>query len=358
MIPLAIFMAFAAFYVIISLASGSDVLFRPVWDIGHYLSIAERGYEVYPCDPEIHWPIGEICGNVGWYPAWPVAVKILSIGQVSFGIRFLPFLFGLLGFILFYQLVLRLADTRAAIIATIALASTPTAFYYLTGFPYSFILTLFVVYLLYLYNDRAWGRLYILPIIAVLISLTYPSAILTAIIPLVMLVDSYRRKVRKPSVSRIVKDILYYLVPFAVGPLLLSLYFYFTFDDFLLILHFQEKYHRSWAFPLTVIWNSMLQFPALYVENASVLFYGLILLIFTRYRLKPELIAFLLLFFFFSPATGSITSVYRHYILLFPAAIIIGTSERPLWIKIVYMALGLALSIFRMYPIFMDGRLI
>jgi hypothetical protein len=173
-----------------------------------------------------------------------------------------------------------------------------------------------------------------------------------------MLIDGYRKKARKPGVSQIIRDALFYLVPFAVGPLLLSLYFYFTFDDFLLILHFQEKYHRSWAFPLTVIWESLLQFPALYVENGSVLFYGFVLLVFSRFKIRPELIAFLLLFFFFSPTTGSITSVYRHYILLFPAAMIIGTSQRPLWVKIVYMLLGLSLSFFRMFPIFADGRLI
>ena len=69
LIPVAIFIAFAALYVILSLANGSDILFRPVWDIGHYQSIAERGYEVYPCDPAVHWPLGEICGNVGWFPA-------------------------------------------------------------------------------------------------------------------------------------------------------------------------------------------------------------------------------------------------------------------------------------------------
>ena len=356
--PAGVFGAFAVLYILISLINGNDLLFKPVWDIGHYQSIAERGYEVRPCDPAVDYPIGDICGNVGWFPTWPLVVKILSFGQVPFGLKVLPFLFALLGFILFYNLLLRLAGSQAAVIGTIALAATPTAFYYLTGFPYSLILVLVAAYLCFLYGPDARGRRYALPALALLISLSYPPAFLAAVIPLVMVLKQFMKKEHRPSVTTGLKDLAYYVVPFALGPLLLSAYFYFKFDDFFLITHFQAKYYRSWDFPLSVIWQSFLKFPALYVENASVLFYGLILVVFAPYRLKSELIAYFVLFLFFSPATGSITSVYRHYLLLFPAAMIIGSSPRPLWVKAVYIALGLLLSLLRFYPIFMNGRLI
>ena len=139
-----------------------------------------------------------------------------------------------------------------------------------------------------------------------------------------MVFDQYRGRTSTATPAKITKELLYHLAPFVLGPLMLSLYFYVKFDDLLLIVHFQEKYARSWAFPLTVIWDSLLQFPALYVENASVLFYGLAFLLFAPYRLKPELVAFAAVLFFFSPATGSITSVYRHYIILFPVAMMMG----------------------------------
>lgn len=358
LVPAVVFAAFAVLYITIALVDGNDVLFKPVWDIGHYQSIAERGYDVRPCDPAVDYPVGDICGNVGWFPAWPLVVKVLSLGQVSFGLKVFPSLFALIGFVLFYNLLMRLADGCAALIGTVALAATPAAFYFLTGFPYSFILALFTAYLYCLYTPNIRGRRYALPILALVISLSYPPAFLTAIIPLVLVVKRFFKKEDHPRITAGLKDLAYYLVPFALGPLLLSTYFYFKFDDFFLITHFQAKYYRNWAFPLTVVWQSLLQFPALYVENASFLFYGLTLLIFAPYRLKSELIAYFVLFLFFSPATGSITSVYRHYLLLFPAAMVIGTSPRPFWVKAVYIAVGFILSLLRFYPIFLSGRLI
>ncbi len=357
-VPSGIFAAFAALYVIITLIGGSDLLFKPVWDIGHYQTIAQSGYEIHPCDPAVDYPVGRYCGNVGWFPAWPLALKILSLNQVTIGIRILPYIFALLGFVLFYNILRFLANTTAAVIGTVALASLPGAFYFLTGFPYSFMLALFSLYLYYLYRAEARGRKYLLPIIAVLISLSYPSAFLTAVIPFIMVVREYFSDRKNRSIGSVTKDLAYYLLPFALGPLLLSLYFYLTFDDFLLILHFQEKYARQWNFPLIVIWRSLTEYPALYVENVALLYYGLIFIVFPRYRSKPELVGYFLLFYLFSPATGSIMSVYRHYLLLFPAAMIIGSSDRPLWVKISYAALGLALSLLRFFPIFMNGRLI
>lgn len=357
-IPAGIFVVFAALYVIITLISGSDLLFRPVWDISHYLTIAQSGYEVHPCDPAVDYPVGRYCGNVGWFPAWPLAVKILSLGQAGIGIRVLPYVFALIGFILFYNVLRSLAGFRAAVVGTAAMASLPGAFYFLTGFPYSFMLTLFSLYLYYLYRAEARGRRYILPLIAVLISLCYPSAFLTAIIPFIFVIREYLSGGEKRSIGSAAGKLAYYIIPFALGPFLLSLYFYLKFDDFLLILHFQEKYARQWNFPLTVIWRSLIDYPALYVENAALLYYGMVFFIFARYRTKAELVGYVLLLYFFSPATGSVMSIYRHYLMLFPTAMIIGASDRPTWVKVAYVAVGLALSLLRFYPIFMKGHLI
>ncbi|MDD4051531.1 MAG: glycosyltransferase family 39 protein, partial [candidate division Zixibacteria bacterium] len=190
--PVLVFVLFAGLYLTITLVNGSDFLFRPVWDIEHYRTIALRGYEVYPCDPAIHYPMGDICGNVGWFPAWPIILKILSLGQVDFGLIYFPYLFALAGFVLLYRVLLDLADRKAALIGVIALAATPGAFYYLTGFPYAFILFLFGLYLYYFYHPEARGRFYILPIVALIFSLSYPSAFLAAIIPVVSVIYRFR----------------------------------------------------------------------------------------------------------------------------------------------------------------------
>jgi hypothetical protein len=369
-IPAIIFAVFVGLYIGISVFNHNDLLFRPVWDIDHYRSIAEEGYIARPCDPAYDYPKGDICGNVGWFPLWPLAVKTLSFGQISIGLKILPFLFTFLGLVLFYKVVLILCDQSKTIIATAAIAAGPTAFYFLTGFPYALLLFLFSAYLFYLYSERAAYRRIALPLIAVLLSLTYPSAFLIAVIPLVMKFNHYRKTVLRPTTGMIVKDALYYLLPFSLGPFLLSLYFYVKFDDFLLMLHFQEKYDRNWDFPLTVIWNSLKDFALIsdahfmdmkhtnYLANFVIIWYGLIFILFFPYRLKPELVLFFLVLFLFSPATGAVISIWRHYLLLFPASIVIATSPRPVWLKISYAALGLVLALLIYFPKFMAGFLI
>jgi hypothetical protein len=259
---------------------------------------------------------------------------------------------------LFYVLLRRLYESETALIGTIALAAAPTAFYFLTGFPYSFFLALFVLYLLYLYDQDARGRIFVLPLSAFLISLTYPSAILALIVPLVFLIRQYRSGEHSLTVSSSLRDLAFHIFPFIAGPLVLSIYFYFTFDDFLLIMHFQEKYYRNWNFPLLVIYRSMVDFSAHAAENWAVIWYGLIFFLFYPYRVKPELVAYFILFFLFSPTTGSTFSIFRHYLLLFPAIMVIAAAPRPKWFKFAYMLFGLLLALLLFFPTYLRGFLI
>jgi hypothetical protein len=299
-----------------------------------------------------------------------LAVKVLSAGQAAYGILILPYLFGLLGFIWLYNVILKMADARAALIGITALAASPTGFYFLTGFPYSFILFLFAAYLYYLYEPQARGRVFILPVLGIILSLAYPSAFLTAIIPLVMVLKRHFRDKPQAGAMRLAKDLVYYVLPFALGPFLLSVYFYFKFDDFLLILHFQEKYQRNWDFPLAVIWQSMTYFKfsttahfmqiehTYFAANFIILWYGLIFFIFAPYRTKAELVAYVLLLYLFSPATGTVFSIWRHYVLLIPAAMMIAFSARPAWVKYAYIALGLILALMIYFPTYIRGYLV
>lgn len=369
-VPILIFLLFAGLYISLSAWFGSDFIFRPAWDIGHYQSIAEGGYIARPCDPAVDYPMGEICGNVGWFPGWPLTVKILSLGQVAYGLKILPYIFTLAGFIFFYRFLRNHSGSKAAIIGTIALAASPTAFYFLTGFPYAFLLFLFMAYLFYLYAPRAGGRKYLLPIIAFIFSLTYPPAFVMALIPMVRSIIRFRNHATTQPAGKAVLESLYYIVPFALGPLVLSLYFWIKFDDFMMIIHFQEKYDRQWGFPGAVIWQSLKNFQftcnayfmdpihSYFHANFVILWYGLIYLVFIPYRVRTELVLFSLCLFLFSPTTGSVFSIWRHYLLLFPAAMIIGSSGRSLPTKIIYLALGLFLALAIYFPEYIDGFLV
>lgn len=368
-VPAVIFVLFAAFYLIYANSFGSSIMSESAWDITHYQTIAEDGYTARPCTA-YDYPPGDICGNVGWFPAWPMMVKLMAHGQIPNGIIVFPYLFALYGFILFFKLFVRLSGFKEAVLGTIALGATPTAFYLITGFPYAFMLFLFASYLYLLYNREIRFAKYLLPVVAIIYSFCYPPAFLTAVIPLIYLIQSYRQKASLPNVKKILSDVAYYILPFAAGPLLLSLYFYFKFDDFLMILHFQEKYQRNWNIPFIEIYKSLSNFRwssdfdikslnhTYFAANFVIIWYGLILLLFYPYRVKTELVVYSFVLYLFSPATGSVMSIWRHYILLFPVIMILATSDRPLWVKAAFVALGFLIAVCIYFPNYLNYRLI
>lgn len=360
-IPAALFLVFAGIYLSISIYNKNYNLFLPVWDIDHYLTISEIGYQVYPCTPGVEYPAGKICGNAGWYPFWPLVVKIfrpLLGGSSQLAFIGLAFLFTFLSFQLLYRWAQAAYDRLTAIIAVAALAFSPSGFYLLSGFPYALFILLFTLYLYLYYNENIRFRMAALFLIALGISLTYPTGLLLLLIPLIgNLRNRLREKSRLQSASFWLRQILYAL-PFILGPLLLWSYFYFKFDDFFLQLHFQEKYQRTWDFPLTVIFQSFTHYPWHTPENLTLLWYGLAFFIFFPYRVGIELVSFSLVMFLFSPATGTTMSLYRHYLIIFPLYLMIAASPRPRWFKMVYILLGLAISLLKLFPLFLNLRLI
>src|SRR5688572_5302295 len=50
------------------------------WDSGHYLHIAGKGYEFFPCAGKFGYPdtATEHCGNTGWFPGYPLLVGALG----------------------------------------------------------------------------------------------------------------------------------------------------------------------------------------------------------------------------------------------------------------------------------------
>jgi len=358
LIPLVIYLALLGIYSGFSAIEDNSFLFRPVWDIDHYVTISEQGYIKHPCNPGLHYPLGDICGNVGWYPMWPLVVRTFRpvLGnsyQTSF--LTLAYIFGAAGFILMFLLVDRLHGFKTAILTVSALAFGPSAFYYLTGFPYALILFLFVIYLHLLYREQDIIREIGLFASALMLSLSYPSGLLFAVIPLIWYWSEKERDYK--SINYWLK-MARYLVPFALGPLILWTYFYIEFDDFFLQLHFQEKYNRNWAFPLWTMAKSLINNPIFSPENLTMLWYGLIFAAFYPYRIRKELWIFGLVMYFFSPATGSMMSLYRHYLIIFPVFMIIGASARPAWFKILYIASGIFLALYIFFPTFINSRLI
>ncbi|MFE9629458.1 hypothetical protein [Streptomyces sp. NPDC006463] len=57
---------------------------RHRWDSGHYLSIAKTGYEMFWCrDRYANFP-DVMCGNVAWFPGYPMSVRVVSASGLSY----------------------------------------------------------------------------------------------------------------------------------------------------------------------------------------------------------------------------------------------------------------------------------
>lgn len=49
------------------------------WDSGHYLGIAEVGYDLEPCREDSGYANGLWCGNAGWFPGYPWVIRLMSL---------------------------------------------------------------------------------------------------------------------------------------------------------------------------------------------------------------------------------------------------------------------------------------
>nr|MBN2278187.1 hypothetical protein [candidate division Zixibacteria bacterium] len=360
LIPIIIYLVFIALYIGISRSSHNDYLFLPIWDIRHYLDISEIGYQVYPCTPGVDGYAGQVCGNSGWFPMWPLTVKLIRPllgGSSKTTFIGLVFLFTLLFFILLFRFMERYYGLKAAVITLSAIAFGPASFYLLTGFPYALLCLLLMIYLLLLYHPQTMAIRIGLFLIALAISLSYPTGILMALLPTVYFIGevSDRKQSFRSPANWI--NLAGYVVPFILGPLLLWLYFYLEYDDFFLQLHFQEKYHRTWAIPFWIMLKSLFKEPLVSPENLSILWFGLTFIIFFPFRLRRELWILGIVMYLFSLTTGTTMSIYRHYLIIIPIYMIIGSSDRPLWLKTGYIILGLLIALKVLFPLFMAYRL-
>ncbi|MFF4098977.1 hypothetical protein [Streptomyces sp. NPDC001903] len=57
---------------------------RRRWDSEHYLSIARTGYELFRCRERYPEFPDVLCGNVAWFPGYPMGIRALSATGLSF----------------------------------------------------------------------------------------------------------------------------------------------------------------------------------------------------------------------------------------------------------------------------------
>jgi hypothetical protein len=142
------------------------------WDSGHYLTIAERGYEFMSCAELEGYNPAHWCGNSGWFPGYPYLLRGLRYltGAPTMLLEVLVSqAFAFVDLLLVWNLFL--GRRQAALLLLAAFA--PGTYYFLVGFPMSMAVC-FMLLALWAQRERHhFGAL----LAGVAAGLTYPSGI-------------------------------------------------------------------------------------------------------------------------------------------------------------------------------------
>jgi hypothetical protein len=354
LIPVTAWLIFCAVYLILFSQNDRYPSLERIltqWDGQHYLSIARDGYEMFPCPNLPRY----ICGNIGWFPLYPLIASAVSFTGVDvriavLAVSWVSFLFAL---ILFYRIVTRRAGERVALWSLIALTATPAGFYFLTAFPYSLLLLISII--AFDMMDRGAFRLLWLPV--GLAAVTYPSGVVLALPVLILMITNWGSlspKGRVHLVTALCAPILSLTIYF--------LYYWYKFGDFFLYVKFQGQsyYAHELAFPLVTIYRSITTLSFSDPVFLSIFFtIGCSIVFFTR-RLALTWQSWLWGILLFTPTMGTTDCYYRHIIVAFPLAVCIGLSAekgKRRFLAWGAIALGAALM-WRVYLLtYMNGRL-
>ncbi len=291
------------------------------WDGQHYNTIAYSGYEAFPC-PENN---SLICGNVGWFPFYPMVGRIVGTVLSFFGAGFrwaLPVtsLLSLWGaLLLLFSMVEKRYDLRTAIYSITAMLLFPSSFYFATAFPYSLFLLLSL--LVFYFLERKYYLLSSIP--AGLLSITYPSGIVIALPILWVLLSERKNLTNKNRLSLLIS-----FMSTGFSLLMYSLYNSWRFGDFFLYLHFQQKpyYAHDAAFPMVTIFKSLATFQFGHPVYIMLVFIILAVILFYNKKTLVSWQIFMFGILLFTPTAGTTDCYYRHIVAAFPLFVMIGNS--------------------------------
>lgn len=154
---------------------------RVRWDSGHYLTIAQSGYEVFRCgeDPSLAWYApDDWCGNTGWFPLYPYLIRGLSALTT---VR--PDVMGVLiaeacalGALILVWRLLGSRLTPRNLACLVLAAALPAGVYYHAVFPMSLVALLTLLALLLLRR----GNWLMAGLVGGLAAMSYPIGVLLA----------------------------------------------------------------------------------------------------------------------------------------------------------------------------------
>ncbi len=362
LLPVSVFLLFALFYYGYSeyhnrhSSDGDSFGFVNTWLRGRFDQGIYRGIGVvgYSSAKRSGWyPGASIVGGLSWRLAG--RPKERGIGAVIFYLGFyIPsFLCGIAFFYCFYRYAYLKWGVRAGVLSLASLVCFPPSFYFLTAFPYNMSLACMTAYLLVYMGASRYRQLW-LWVIAFLCSITYPTAALFVIFPLV---DEFVKQLRGKRFRFF--PYVFYGLPFVLGPLAFFTHLYFVTGDFWGYVHHQgHHYNRVFGQPLAVVLDSFRENTIMFPENIVAIAIGFYIALFANKAIGFSLWLYVLTLLVFSPMTGSFQCVYRHYLLAFPLHYLFATSEKHISVKLVVLAICCWLCVKHFFLMYLTMQLV
>jgi len=218
------------------------------WDSMHYLAIATSGYEFFSCGRLAGFDPTQWCGNAGWFPGYPLLIRILStfyVDEVTAGFLISNiFYFGCL--LLLREVIEQAAPKRNNTVCFLMSSVFPGAIFYHAVFPTSMLMFFALLSLLLLARGYyLWASL-----AAACGAFVYPTGfLLTGMVSAGVLAAT-----KMPWPRRLAEAMLYGTISIAglFAVLLIHQLLIGHWDAFLLV---QAKYGHGVNNPLDTIWT-------------------------------------------------------------------------------------------------------
>jgi hypothetical protein len=336
----------------------------PHWDGDHYLSIASRGYYLYPCGEELERTGFTLCGNP-WFPGWAYWNNVISwvlhvsirdafaYSAACFAVLAIAFSANASSCLLTQpDIGVHQRKFSEPILCSLFALLQPAGFYLFTHFPYAFVITLSWAYLSVFYGTTHRLKSLFLAPLAVAISLAYPTGALVCLFPAV---STLARGVADGRLARSSRQVIGLVLPFCAGTLIVSAIFEARFDDFWLYFRHSAQFrHGESLLPMVFDWGSVRRREL----AVSAWYAGGIFLFWRSGVFRIETIVYLLALIVVSLITGPMHSIHRYLLLLFPLGAWVAYSDRPAWLKWSWLSMAVALHFLVFLPRYLEGRLI
>lgn len=279
------------------------------WDSYWYLSVVHTGY--------IYNPQGdEQLSNVAFFPLYPLLIKMVDVGIHNAAATgwLISSVFVVLSCGLLCKLVAKYHADSVAQLSVVFMLIFPTAFFFNGVYAESLFLFLSVATFYLLFEKKLWWA----GVVGLLAALTRITGVFLFIPFLIEGITYIRRKEIKNV------DILSSaLIP--AGTLGFFAYLYLRFNDALAYFHVQSAWGRSFSINAGHFYTNTTAGVSNLTLDSAFLLFGIIVTVFVYLQVRKSYAIYMGSVIAAAVTTGTLMSIGRILLVLFPAFIFLGT---------------------------------